>query len=388
VTYTPHANYNGPDSFSFRANDGMATSGVATVSLAVNAVNDAPVFTKGADQTANEDSGAQSITGWATGISAGPANESGQGLTFLLSNDNASLFSAQPAIDATGRLTFTPVGGATGLARVTVRLRDNGGTANGGLDISAAQTFTITVIVPVVPEISIADASVLEGNSGTTPLVFTVRLSAPSTTPVSMNYQTLNGTASAPKDFQATSGTLTFAPGEIVKTITVSVSGDTSREHTETLLVRLSNAVGAPFVDSDAMGLILDDESMVISLSKADSFADLAYSTGWCAPGAERVFAQAPASLQSASWLLGAWRPHGLQALLCTVGSYQESPDDDDDDRSDKAGKDDDDKSGRGGKDGDDRSGKGGKDDDDKSKGEDKNSSGKSDSSGKKGKSQ
>jgi hypothetical protein len=274
LTYTPAANYNGSDSFSFTTNDGSATSAAATVSITIAGVNDAPAFTKGANATANENSGPQSIAGWATGISAGPADESGQTVQFLISNDNAALFSAQPTVDASGTLTFTPAGGLTGVANITVRLRDSGGTASGGVDTSAAQTFTISVIVEVIPELSIADASVYEGNSGSTPLVFAVTLSAPRTTPVTVHYTTMNGTASS-RDFQSASGTLTFAPGEVTKSITVIVSGDTQRENTETLGVRLSNAVGAPIVDSDALGLILDDESMATNLSKVDGVVSI-----------------------------------------------------------------------------------------------------------------
>ena len=56
-------------------------------------VNDAPSFTKGADQTVNEDAGAQSVSGWATAISKGPANESGQAVDFIVTNNNNALFS-------------------------------------------------------------------------------------------------------------------------------------------------------------------------------------------------------------------------------------------------------------------------------------------------------
>ena len=64
--------------FTFKANDGtgLIDSNLAPVTITVNPVNDAPSFTKGADQTVNEDAGAQSVTGWATAISSGPANES------------------------------------------------------------------------------------------------------------------------------------------------------------------------------------------------------------------------------------------------------------------------------------------------------------------------
>ncbi len=149
-TYTPNLNYNGPDSFKFTVTDTgdgsspALTSAEATVSITVNAVNDAPSFTKGPDQTVNG-AVAQTITNWATNISAGPPDESGQSLTFLVSNNNNAIFSAQPAISPTGTLTYTPAYGFDGSATVTVRLQDNGGTALGGVDTSAPQTFAITV---------------------------------------------------------------------------------------------------------------------------------------------------------------------------------------------------------------------------------------------------
>ncbi|MDQ3931115.1 MAG: Ig-like domain-containing protein [Chloroflexota bacterium] len=147
-TYTPAANYNGSDSFTFKANDGTVDSNTATVSITVNAVNDAPSFTKGADQTVLENAGAQTVTGWATNIQPGPlsaTDESGQTVDFLVSNNNNTLFSAQPAVSSNGTLTFTPATGAVGTATVSVQIHDNGGTANGGVDTSAVQTFKINV---------------------------------------------------------------------------------------------------------------------------------------------------------------------------------------------------------------------------------------------------
>ncbi len=146
-TYTPPANYNGSDSFTYKANDGTANSNTgATVSIAVNAVNDAPSFTKGSDQTALEDAGAQSVTNWATAISAGPADEAGQALTFVVTgNSNPSLFSAGPSVSASGALTYTPAPNANGSSTITLKLTDNGGTANGGVDASGEQTFVVNV---------------------------------------------------------------------------------------------------------------------------------------------------------------------------------------------------------------------------------------------------
>ncbi|MCK5526664.1 MAG: tandem-95 repeat protein, partial [Candidatus Latescibacteria bacterium] len=147
LTYTPNLDYNGADSFTFKANDGADDSNVATVTIAVNVVNDAPSFVKGADQGVLEDAGVQTVSGWTTGISAGPSDESGQVLTFnVTANTNPGLFAVQPSIHAgTGSLTYTPADDVNGCAIVTMTLSDNGGTDNGGVDTSPEQTFAITV---------------------------------------------------------------------------------------------------------------------------------------------------------------------------------------------------------------------------------------------------
>jgi Bacterial Ig domain len=143
VNYTPDQNFNGSDSFKYRANDGTVNSAEKTVSITVIPVNDEPSFTEGGAVTVNEDSGAYSAA-WATAISAGPG-ESGQTVTFVVTNNNNDLFSSQPAISPSGTLSFTPAANAFGIATVTVFLTDNGGIANGGDDTSPTQTFTITV---------------------------------------------------------------------------------------------------------------------------------------------------------------------------------------------------------------------------------------------------
>ncbi|MEP6911728.1 MAG: tandem-95 repeat protein, partial [bacterium] len=149
VAYTPTANEFGNDSFTFRVNDGTANSNeVGTVSITINSVNDAPSFTAPASPAAvNEDVSGQTVTPFVTGISKGPANESGQTLDFVIdTNSHTALFAVQPAISATGTLTYTPAANANGVANITYHLHDNGGTANGGVDASSPpQAFTITV---------------------------------------------------------------------------------------------------------------------------------------------------------------------------------------------------------------------------------------------------
>lgn len=152
LTFTPAANANGAATVNVRlqddggtANGGQDTSDPQIFTITVNPVNDAPSFTKGGDQTVLEDAGSQTVTGWATSVSAGPSDEAGQALTFLVTNDNNTLFSGQPVIAANGTLTFTPAPNANGTATVAVRVQDDGGTADGGQDTSNPQTFTITV---------------------------------------------------------------------------------------------------------------------------------------------------------------------------------------------------------------------------------------------------
>lgn len=167
VYFVPTQNFNGSTSFNYASIDnlGMADATPAIASITVTAVNDAPSFTKGADQTVLEDAGAQSVPGWATNLSKGPADEAGQTLSFSITgNSNPALFSALPAISSAGGLTYIPATNANGSATITVALTDTGGTANGGADTSASQTFDITVTsVNDAPSfVKGADQSVLE----------------------------------------------------------------------------------------------------------------------------------------------------------------------------------------------------------------------------------
>lgn len=143
-TYAPPSDYNGTAVFNYTVSDGVNTV-QASLTITVNPVNDAPSFTKGADQTVLEDAGAQTVNNWATSMSAGPADESAQTLSFNVSNDNNGLFSVQPVIDSSGELSYTTTADANGSATITVNIMDDGLTGNGGIDTSVDQTFTIVV---------------------------------------------------------------------------------------------------------------------------------------------------------------------------------------------------------------------------------------------------
>lgn len=113
-----------------------------------------------------------------------------------------------------------------------------------------------------LPTIGVGDVSVTEGNSGTKTLTFTVKLSAAATTGVSVLYATQDGTAkTSDNDYAAKSGTLTFAAGETIKTVSVTIKGDAKYEIDESLKLLLSSATGATIGDGFAVGTIKNDDA-------------------------------------------------------------------------------------------------------------------------------
>ena len=93
------------------------------------------------------------------------------------------------------------------------------------------------------PTISISDASVTEGNSGTVAMTFSASLSAASGKTVSADFATADGVATQPADYASASGTVTFTPGQTSRPIVVTVNGDTIDELDETLSIALSGLV-------------------------------------------------------------------------------------------------------------------------------------------------
>ena len=113
------------------------------------------------------------------------------------------------------------------------------------------------------PTLGITDVSVTEGNSGTTNATFTVSLSGPSGQTATVDYATADGTATAVganPDYVATSGMVTFLPGETTKIITVLVIGDLLVEPNETFVVNLSNPVNTTLAKAQGLGTILNDD--------------------------------------------------------------------------------------------------------------------------------
>ncbi|MBW3543619.1 MAG: hypothetical protein KY476_25490, partial [Planctomycetes bacterium] len=123
-------------------------------------------------------------------------------------------------------------------------------------------------LAPSEPSFSIGNVSVSEGHTSTTTASFVVTLSSDPAGPVTVDYTTADGSATtADGDYQFTSGTLTFNPGEpLTQTIPVLVNGDRRGEFNETFVVNITSA--APVIDGQGTGTILDDEPTV-SISDA-----------------------------------------------------------------------------------------------------------------------
>jgi hypothetical protein len=140
------------------------------------------------------------------------------------------------------------------------------------LAFAAATLFLVLAAASAAadaPSLAVSDALVTEGDSGTKNALFTVSLSAASAGPVTVDYATADGSAKAPGDYTATTGTLTFAAGELSKQVAVAVVGDTLDELHETYSLDLSNPVGATLGDARGAGTILDNDPQV-SLSVDD----------------------------------------------------------------------------------------------------------------------
>lgn len=139
------------------------------------------------------------------------------------------------------------------------------------------------------PVMTVTDVKTTEGNSGTKLMGFTVNLSAASSQTVTVNYATGGGTATGGSDYTAASGTLTFLPGQTLKTVNVTLTGDAAAEPDETFFVTLSNAINATVLDGEGLGTIQNDDASLrindLTLTEGDGFTfDAAFTASLLAP--------------------------------------------------------------------------------------------------------
>lgn len=158
----------------------------------------------------------------------------------------------------------------------------------GDLTTESNKTFTVQLSNPVnatlgdsvavgtivdndsAPTLSVSGTSVNEGNSGQTTASVAVTLSKTFNSPVTVNYSTVNSSATAGSDYSTATGTLTFNPGETSKTVATSIAGDTDVEGNETFVVSLSSASGASIATSQATVTIVNDDSSTSSSSSSN----------------------------------------------------------------------------------------------------------------------
>ncbi|HEV7428831.1 MAG TPA: Calx-beta domain-containing protein [Thermoanaerobaculia bacterium] len=207
----------------------------------------------------------------------------------------------------TASMTFNVFLSAASASTVTASFATASGTATSGTDFTAnsgtvtftagqtTQTLTVSVLGDITPEadetvlvnlsspvnatiagsqgvgtiknddalpaLSINDVTLAEGNSGATSFNFTVTLTPASAFPVTINYATADDTAIAGPDYQPTSGSLTFAPGQTTKSVTVLVNGEVTTEPNEDFFVNLYNPGNAAVSDAQGQGNITNDDA-------------------------------------------------------------------------------------------------------------------------------
>jgi len=238
-TYTPANKFSGTDGFVYKANDGKADSGLATVTFIVSApANHAPVVGDFSFILAANNVGVVSLV--ATDVDGDP-------LTFRIIQlpghgtltQSVSLADYTPSTNFVGNDSFTYV-------------------ANDGKTDSNPGVVTLKVL----PIISINNVSVLEGNFVGGVATFTVSLAPPSPATVTVNWNTEDETALASSDYTAASGTLTFTSGVQQQTIKVSIVGDRLLEPDETFKVRLAST-SAAIPTSVGRCTILNDDTFI-----------------------------------------------------------------------------------------------------------------------------
>jgi hypothetical protein len=254
----------------------QSLSNSVSATFEVLAVNHAPSFTEGGDQTVNEDSGPRSYSAWAIGISKGPAHESWQTLTFVCTNTAPALFSSQPAISASnGTLSFTPAPDANGSATVSVYLRDSGGTAYGGQDCSPTQTFQIVVnAVNDAPVLTVPTNRVV---NELTPVVVTNTSTDVDSPANTLRYELLASPSGMTLD--TNTGAIAWTPSEAqgpsTNTVTVRVydSGTPFMAATNSFTVTVNEVNLAPALTVPADQIV--SELTLLSVTNTATDADL-----------------------------------------------------------------------------------------------------------------
>lgn len=251
------------------SNPSNVTLNDATGILTITDDDGAPTLSIADLSTPNETAVARSMTVTLSSASA-------KTVTVAYATANATATAANDYVSTSGTLTFNP--GITSRTVAVTIVQDT-------ID-EAHETFNVVLSSPTnasisdatgvmtitdddtTPGLSIADASTSDETAAN--LTATVTLSGPSSSTVTVNYATANGTATAGADYTATTGTLTFIPGDTSETFNIPILADTVDEVNEVFSVTLSSPSNAVINDILGQFTIVDDDA-VPSVSLADA---------------------------------------------------------------------------------------------------------------------
>jgi len=175
---------------------------------------------------------------------------------------------------ASGQLTFVPNGPSSQTISVPIM---------GDLKVEVDELFMVnlsnaigaelgisqgvgTILNDDLNPLTISDAQIIEGNSGSQNMAFTVTLATASNSPVTVDYTTVANTAKANEDFEPTSGTLVIPSGSTSASIIVKINGDTAVEADETFFIQLSNPVNTSLTRQQAIGTIRNDDAKPLKM--------------------------------------------------------------------------------------------------------------------------
>jgi uncharacterized repeat protein (TIGR01451 family) len=216
-----------------------------------------------------------SLTYTLTVANTGPSAATGVSVTNLRPASTAfiSAISSQGTCTQSGGVVTCALGVVPGGTNATITivvvptvagttLTNSATVSRVEVDPYLGNNAALATTVVTTPAISIADASVAEGNVETADMIFAVTLAAPSAQTITVNYATVNGSATAGGDYISTNGILTFPPGITNGTIAVKVIGDTVIETNETFFVNLSGPVNGTLGRSQGVGTIVNDDGL------------------------------------------------------------------------------------------------------------------------------
>ena len=270
------------DSFTYRAFDGSAYSDPATMRFWLAPINDPPTFTPGPTYVYTDED-VPFEAAWAAGISPGPSNESHQSVAFeIVGMEGDVLFTAGPAINSDGVLSFIPAPDTSGVVTVTVLARDDGGLEDYGIgsdgfpppdDTSDEVSFEIQILPVNDPPVAADDVAIVDEDGGPTPIAVVgndTDVDGPGEEVVAVS-DPAHGTASTD------GGGALYEPDPDYNgtdTFTYTIDDGEGGQDTATITVTVEPTDDAPFADDDTATLPEDSLAVRIPVLVGDTDVD------------------------------------------------------------------------------------------------------------------